>query len=65
MPNPSEMCRLEEESEDLKTRLNLLHRQLDGAMYRDKATKENILREIRKVERELGVESRPYNSNSF
>lgn len=63
MPNPSEMQRVEEEA--LSEKLAILRNQLSHGMYRDKHTKETILRQIREVERELGVESSPYNSNSF
>lgn len=57
MPNPNELARLEEERNFLIgaiTDLNL-----------SKSTKEQYLRELRQIERQLGVEGRPYNSSAF
>lgn len=56
MPNISEYVRVEEEIAELKIVLKNLH---------TKVEKEACLAEIRKLERSIGVEGEPYNSNSF
>lgn len=53
MPNVSELQRMTEELEDLKSMLR--------TVYCPKDIKENTLREIRKLEAALGIESKPYN----
>lgn len=58
MPNVSELQRLEEERQVLRANLKEWR-------YRDKPTKTRLLRELREVERALGVESLPYNSDTF
>lgn len=50
--NPSELERLEQELAFYKKELSL---------YEAKATKEMLLANIRKIERQLGLESKPYN----
>jgi hypothetical protein len=50
--NPSEFQRLIEEREDLLERLR---------WSRNKAHKEELLREVRKIEGQLDIESKPYN----
>lgn len=55
--NPSEIARLEDERRYWRDAI----RHNVGS----KRTKEYMLRELRKVEEALGVESKPYNSNEF
>jgi hypothetical protein len=54
MPNPNELARLEDELDYLKA-------ELEG--YKVKSVKEQVLREIRTIERQLGIESKPYNGS--
>lgn len=67
MPNPSEMQRLLEEEEDLKnTRIDAALALLQDLKFNPhKAIKEQYLRELRRLERELGIESTPYSNNNF
>jgi hypothetical protein len=58
MPNPNELQRLEEERAEL-TRL------ITTKPMASKRTKEIWLRELRAIERQLGLEGRPYNSVAF
>lgn len=65
--NPSELQRLEEERlgilETLSTNKIPPHNQhADKGL---KAAKEALLRELRTIERQLGLESKPYNSSDF
>jgi hypothetical protein len=53
MPNVSELQRMTEELEDLKSMLR--------TVYCSKPIRENTLREIRRLEEALGLESKPYN----
>lgn len=55
--NISEHVRLEEE------RLELIHNIANK--YVGKSTKEGWLRELRSIERQLGITGRPYNSSAF
>jgi hypothetical protein len=55
--NPSELERLEQERRYWK---NAIKHNIGS-----KSTKEYMLRELRKVEEALGIESKPYNSNEF
>lgn len=63
--NPSELQRLEEEALS-DERVHLLQ-EFYGTRYipLTKEAKENILRRIRAIERQLGIEGIPYNSNQF
>jgi hypothetical protein len=55
--NPSELQRLEEERQyAIKLILE---------PDRTKASKEALLRELRDIERQLGIEGEPYNSSAF
>lgn len=54
--NPSEYARLEVELAELKT-------ELQG--YYPKAHKASLIRQVREIERILGIESKPYNSEEF
>jgi hypothetical protein len=53
--SPSELARMEEELEYYKSHLT----------GQSKSAKEHALREIHKLERQLGLESKPYNSTDF
>jgi hypothetical protein len=53
--NPSEFERLLQEAEEIKRMLR--------TAYVPKDVKENALRELRKIEEMLGLESKPYNSS--
>ena len=56
MPNPNELERQQQELDFLRDSLaNGIH---------SKATKEYLLREIRTLERALGIPSKPYNGGS-
>jgi hypothetical protein len=57
MPNPSELQRLEEERIDLINKI----RQPNA----HKGLKEGWLRELRDIERQLGIEGHPYNSSAW
>ena len=57
--NPSELARLEEELADLFEQIK------DGTKFYPKARKEEILRQIRQIEEQLGMKSVPYNSSEF
>ena len=50
--NPSELARLEDELEDARGLMKFAH---------TKGEKENVLRKIRYYERQLGIDSKPYN----
>jgi hypothetical protein len=72
MPNVSELQRLHEEELDAErtTLLNNLHKNFvpPHASYADKglkSAKEEMLRRIREIERELGIDGIPYNSSAF
>jgi hypothetical protein len=52
MPNPNELQRMEEELEDLVESLPHIY---------NKKLKEECLREVRRLEGLLGIESKPYN----
>lgn len=55
MPNnPSELQRLIEELDDIK--------RLMATSYMGKSDKERCLRQMRNLERQLGLESKPYNA---
>jgi hypothetical protein len=55
MPNPSELARIEDELKYWRNNLkNGIH---------SKSTKEYLLKQIRKCEATLGIESKPYNGN--
>ena len=65
--NPSELQRLEEERQDLLKRLKRNTVPPHDA-YADKglkSAKEAMLRELREIEEQLGIESIPYNSTAF
>jgi hypothetical protein len=65
--NPSELQRLEEERLDL-LRMLKTNRVPPHSAYTDKglkSAKEAMLRELRQIERTLGIESIPYNSTKF
>jgi hypothetical protein len=67
MPNPSEWTRLEEERELILEQLRT-NRIPPTSQYADKglkSAKEALLRELRTIERQLGLESKPYNSREF
>lgn len=55
--NPSELARLEAEREGLIKSIKNPNR--------SKSMKEAMLRELRSIERTLGVEGQPYNSSAF
>lgn len=55
--NPSELARLEAEREDLLTKIK------NPSV--GKSSKEALLRELRSVERTLGISGQPYNSSAF
>lgn len=55
--NPSEWARVEDELDYWKKQLKV--------HVGSKKTKEYILRQIRQCEQQLGLESKPYNSNEF
>jgi hypothetical protein len=55
--NPSEFERLLQEAEEIKKQLR--------TSYCPKDIKENALRELRKIEGILGIESVPYNDERF
>lgn len=55
--NPSELARLEAEREELIEAI--------VSRTRPKSVKEAMLRELRAIERQLGVKGRPYNSSAF
>jgi hypothetical protein len=55
--NPSELARIEDELKYWKN--NIKHH------VGSRSTKEYILRQIRRCEEELGLESKDYNSNGF
>lgn len=55
--NPSELARLEDERDYWRN--NLKHH------VGSRNSKEYILRQLRDVERQLGIESKQYNSNEF
>jgi hypothetical protein len=57
MPNPNELQRLEEERNELLLMIN--HGQ--GSKER----REGWLRELRAIERQLGIKGDPYNSSAF
>lgn len=73
MPNPNELQRLEEEREDLidiiKSGVVPYRAAVDyPAAVLDKGVKnarEGLLRELRRIEGLLGIESKPYNSGAF
>lgn len=59
MPNPNELQRLQEERGALIMALK------DLGKLTPKRKKEQWLRELRQIERQLGVEGQPYNSSAF
>jgi ABC-type Fe3+/spermidine/putrescine transport system ATPase subunit len=66
--NPSELQRLEEERVILQTAILNNQPLLAGPQYLDKglkAAKEAMLSELRNIERQLGIESIPYNDSRF
>jgi hypothetical protein len=58
--NPSELARLEEERIDI---INKIHRTKPFPLT--KSVKEGLLRELRAIERQLGIKGLPYNSEEF
>ena len=65
--NPSELQRLLEEREDLIANLKS-HKVPPHSAYADKglkSAKEAMLRDLRDIERALGLEMIPYNSSDF
>ena len=64
MPNISELTRIEEETLNEK-RLSLIALITRRNSPLSKHTKESRLRELREIERILGVPGRPYNSVAF
>ena len=54
--NPSEMARIEEEYEYAVSKFILA---------KTKSAKETLLREIRQLEKQLGIENSNYNSSDF
>lgn len=59
MPNPNELQRLEEE------RIELIKALTDSGALTPKGKKEEWLRELRAIEKLLGIQGQPYNSTAF